>query len=137
MLPGFLRNFRWIKCKRTVNIPVWLSVVLGFALVLCIGQLFVQSKGECLFIRAFGVHCPFCGGSSAVKALLRLDVIDAVRTNPFVIFIFMTAVCYILVRVLFARTIYLRLNRMGAWVCFGLFFMSLLLNWIYLFYCRT
>lgn len=39
----------------------------------------------CLTHQLFHLYCPLCGGTRAVSALLRLDVVSALRYNPLVV----------------------------------------------------
>lgn len=39
----------------------------------------------CLTHELFHLYCPLCGGTRAVAALLRLDIVSALRYNPLVV----------------------------------------------------
>jgi len=41
------------------------------------------SDGGCAVFKRWGIYCMGCGGTRAFKALLRLDVWEAFRYNPF------------------------------------------------------
>jgi Protein of unknown function (DUF2752) len=40
---------------------------------------------KCVFYQATGLHCPGCGGTRALGALVRGDLLLAIRNNPMVI----------------------------------------------------
>ena len=40
---------------------------------------------KCIFHQATGLHCPGCGGTRAVRALLKGDLSLAIRSNPMLI----------------------------------------------------
>lgn len=46
---------------------------------------FAFLSSECPFKRVFRLYCPGCGGTRAVSALLRGDVLTSVRSNPVVV----------------------------------------------------
>ena len=41
--------------------------------------------GGCLLHDCLHIYCPFCGGTRAAEALLRLDVLTALRCHPLVV----------------------------------------------------
>lgn len=41
---------------------------------------------ECTFLSATGLYCPGCGGTRAVKSLLRGDLIRSFLYHPFVVY---------------------------------------------------
>ena len=48
---------------------------------------------SCIMLDNFHVYCPGCGGTRAMEALLRLDLIQSLRYNPMIIIlaVFFTA----------------------------------------------
>lgn len=43
--------------------------------------------GKCAFHEITGYHCPGCGNTRSVKALLRGDIVLSLRNNPTILFI--------------------------------------------------
>lgn len=40
----------------------------------------------CILLEVFHIYCPGCGGTRAITALLNLDIITAIRCNPFIVY---------------------------------------------------
>lgn len=59
---------------------------LGFAAALIYRDWFLPRFGEpgCVFQRLFGIYCPGCGGTRAVFALLRGDILLSLYYHPLV-----------------------------------------------------
>ena len=51
----------------------------------------------CLTKTLFKIYCPVCGGTRAVSALLKFDILASLRHNPIVVYI---ALCMLFVNVL-------------------------------------
>lgn len=43
--------------------------------------------GKCTFHELTGYHCPGCGNTRSVKALLRGDIVLSLRNNPTILFL--------------------------------------------------
>ncbi len=43
-----------------------------------------SAQEQCAFITVFKTYCPGCGGTRALRALLKLDIIGAFRYHPIV-----------------------------------------------------
>ena len=48
-----------------------------------------------------GLYCPGCGGTRAIKSLLRLDILQAFRYNSLIITILPFAILYIIYKYIF------------------------------------
>lgn len=44
-----------------------------------------RALAECAYRLHFRRYCPACGGTRALEALLRLDVVQSLRCNPIVV----------------------------------------------------
>ena len=82
------------------NVRLWcylnagLLLFLLFVLVFTRAALAENSAAFCLFKLLFHLYCPFCGGTRAAAALLRLDFAAALRYNAFLTFAAIFAVFY-------------------------------------------
>lgn len=74
-----------------------LGMILGIAAI-CLLSYWQKISGfpllYCLSHQVLHIYCPLCGGTRAIKALLRLDILLALKTNAF-------AVCLLCVGVFF------------------------------------
>ena len=79
---------RFLKKFIIFNIAIS-ALVAGFVLF---SYLVKGKEGfECAFYTFTGLYCPGCGGTRALYAMLRLDILNAVRYNvavPFGIFVY-------------------------------------------------
>lgn len=66
------------------------SLVLGVLIVLSVllyftgGVKITEFLPGCLFYRKYHLYCPGCGGTRAVRCLLRGDIIRSFQYHPFV-----------------------------------------------------
>lgn len=63
------------------------NVVLLLALLFIPLYLQLASRfpiGECALYKQLGVYCPACGGTRAMGALIRFELLDSLRYNPLV-----------------------------------------------------
>lgn len=70
---------------------LWGSVLLGMlviAIPLIYMGIFIPSKHmpPCLFHSLTGLSCPGCGCTRSVLALMRGDILESLRMNPFIIY---------------------------------------------------
>ncbi len=75
----FSRKSQWIIFL-SINAVLALGVIL-FPFYIALAKLI--PIGECALLK-LGLYCPACGGTRALSALLRFDVIDAFKYNPIV-----------------------------------------------------
>lgn len=64
-------------------------LVLGIGGPLLWGYLSLAEKGAfppCMFQQHFGIYCPGCGGSRAVKALLQGHILQSLYYHPLVLY---------------------------------------------------
>ena len=69
--------------------------IVGWALLACIGLVFLMSRlwprgriwqSDCIFHILTGFYCPGCGGTRAVKFLLRGKLLTSLLFHPFVLY---------------------------------------------------
>lgn len=80
------------------------AAILLFPLYLFLVQKIHPALTGCAMHDILFLYCPLCGGTRAIKALLRLDVVSAFSYNPFV---FLLLVLFVVLDVL----AFLRLRR--------------------------
>lgn len=74
------RKRQWIGFG-AATLVLLAAFLYAFYLRQDIGMISFQD-GPCGFSRRFHLYCPGCGGTHAVKAILRGDVIGSVLSNP-------------------------------------------------------
>lgn len=60
-----------------------LLTVMAFPFYLALATLF--PIGECALVDLAGIYCPACGGTRALAALFRFDILASVKYNPIVL----------------------------------------------------
>ena len=67
---------------------------VAFLLIALLKQRVYLPIFECVTYKFFHLYCPLCGGTRAIFALLGLDVISAVKYNPFLFYLALAFVAY-------------------------------------------
>lgn len=85
--------------RRSAKIYLWLHAGLAAALLLFPLYRALTDHMTALFSGCFlhdhlYLYCPACGGTRALAALLRLDVVSALRFNPFLVLVAVLAVAF-------------------------------------------
>jgi len=128
-----------IRLVRTPRLPRWprWAVVVALVWAIFAWAAVVLSRHVdalqplCPFKRLTGLPCPTCGMTRGALCLLHGDVLAAVAFNPLVFVAGALASAWLMVRVLFGRSIRLHFaaaERGIAWVLAGL---ALAANWAY------
>ena len=73
--------FLWIQAALLLCVPL-------FFLYRLISELLPSGMTGCILHDRLFLYCPLCGGTRATEALLRLDVLEALRCNAFVVLVF-------------------------------------------------
>lgn len=53
---------------------------------------------ECFFLKNYGFYCPGCGGTRAVKALLKGHILESLWYHPIVVYVAILAIAYLIFR---------------------------------------
>ncbi len=109
--------------------------VLGLVLILCVVGAVAFAAHEagivtCLFRRLTGLPCPCCGTTRACLAILRGEVVEALKYNPLavvIIFLGPFALWLMTLRKVWHRMVVVTMTVL-AWI-------AVLLNWAYLLSC--
>ena len=126
-----------VQVSRCPPWPLWAVLIFVFWLVLVAATVYLSSNFNqfaqlCLFKRLTGFPCPTCGSTRGVLSLLHGHIIDAWLYNP-LLFSAVGLFCAVtLIRILFARSIRINLNRterLLAWILAVILFIG---NWIYI-----
>lgn len=62
------------------------ALLLGAGYVWATAHIIPEAVAGCMFLRATGLYCPGCGGTRAVMALLRGDILLSAKYHPAVIY---------------------------------------------------
>lgn len=83
--------------RKSIKIAVAVTAPTAFLLIyLFKEQIFELTKfyGTCTLNMLTGIHCPGCGGTRSVKALLNGDILLAMRNNIVVPFGVLAGLCF-------------------------------------------
>ena len=81
-----------MKRARNILIAVNAFTVVGVILFVIASNIAMELDAKCSLVEVAHMYCPGCGGTRAVYALLRLDIISAIRYNisvPFGAFVYL------------------------------------------------
>ena len=82
-----MKKNRDVKLEKNIYAAGWLLLLVGIIL-LAVKRIFPADFAlpPCVFHKWTGYYCPGCGGTRAVKALLRGDVIGSFFYHPVVLY---------------------------------------------------
>ncbi len=82
-----MKKNRDVKLEKNIYVAGWILFLVGIIL-LTIKRIFPADFAlpPCVFHKWTGYYCPGCGGTRAVKALLRGDVIGSFFYHPVVLY---------------------------------------------------
>ena len=73
------------KSNIVLNELKWRVYLMLASVVIVVVYLIINgSGGVCAFKQATGIPCPMCGGTRAVRCLLKLDFVGTWSYNPYV-----------------------------------------------------
>jgi len=128
-----------IEVVRVSRWPLWpLWAVLLVLLWLGLGSttiLLAEFLGRpvqlCLFKRLTGILCPTCGFTRGALNLLQGRFVEAWLYNPLLYSVLVLFACFVLLRLIFGRTIRMRLNRTERMIAWILALVLFIANWVY------
>lgn len=88
--------------EKTKNMILFEVIVMIFILVLYIivKTEIIKIVPSCYILRKTGILCPSCGGTRCIKALINLNIVEALRMNAFytitIIYLLILNIVYIL-----------------------------------------
>lgn len=88
-----LKQKRWVTFA-VINGLVLLCIPLYHLYIHKFLPLFPDLMTKCVAVQFLHLYCTGCGGTRAIGALLRCDIIDAFRLNPFVPIAAILFICY-------------------------------------------
>ncbi len=124
-----------IQMIRISRIPSWSASVVAVASTVVARILHQQLGAEmtlCTFKTVTGLPCLTCGATRSALSTLGGRLVTAFLYNPLVFFVALVAGTFLLLRVVFGRTVRLNLRgrrRTAAWI---LAVALMLANWAYL-----
>ena len=65
------------------------AAVIAFPFLQNLAKCLPKLFSGCILHDLLLLYCPFCGGTRATEALLRLDILNALRANAFVVLFFL------------------------------------------------
>jgi hypothetical protein len=92
---GFPR--RKEDCTMSRNLP-YSSTTIKIIWKIMNGQM------PCVFQELTGLYCPGCGGTRALKALLKGDVITSILYHPLILYVVFVAVLFAFSYLIYAKT---------------------------------
>jgi len=120
------------KSVETMKLKLKKAVLVFIPFILVIVYLFVKenlneivnSLPRCFILSDFGIYCPGCGNTRCIAALINLDILSAIRYNPFMFGVILCAIlCYIerFADVFFRAKILLIPRKPAFWVVVTIF----------------
>ncbi|MBQ5660129.1 MAG: DUF2752 domain-containing protein [Lachnospiraceae bacterium] len=64
----------------------------------------MNGQMPCVFQELTGLYCPGCGGTRALKALLKGDVITSILYHPLILYVVFVAVLFAFSYLIYAKT---------------------------------
>jgi hypothetical protein len=123
------------------NRLIWclpLVFLLGGAALVSYG--IVSFSYPCLFHRITGIPCFTCGTTRALLSLIRLDIISALKTNPFITMFFLAWILFFIysgvAAILNLPKVSLGLSKKEIKIVLAVFISLFLINWLYLIYMK-
>ena len=133
---------RWelARVDRLPNWPRWAVVIVGLWVLTAWAAVWlnrITGAGHtlCPFKRLTALPCPTCGAARGAAAILHGDLVTPWIYNPLLFGLLSVAGGLLLVRLLTGTAIRLHASHRERSVAWGLFFIVILANWVYLILC--
>ena len=72
-----------VRKARIITVIKYISAITAIEVAYYISVIVKYGKYECPISKTFGLECPGCGGTRMVESLLKLDIYQAFRWNPY------------------------------------------------------
>ena len=101
----------------------------------------MNGQMPCVFQELTGLYCPGCGGTRALKALLKGDVITSILYHPLILYVVFVAVLFAFSYLIYAKTknpkFHLHFDNKYAYIGIGIIVINFVIKNYYLMFEAT
>ncbi len=87
---------RNIKIRKGILLIIPFLMLIIYLLVNANLNEIVNFLPKCYILEKYGIYCPACGNTRCIASIIKLDILSAIRYNPFTFGVILCSVlCYI------------------------------------------